>query len=926
MLCMAVTTQLFAQDEVWYFGGYWTNPSTSAGIQFNGGSLTSRNNEAAYYFYESSSVVSDGAGNVLFYTDGLKVWDKNHAVMTNGSGLIGSNEPGNSSGSGVQGVLSINDPGNPQRYYIFTGPSVEQTSNNVGLHYNVVDLSVGAAGSVITKNQTLLNGNTTKVAEAMAAISKSCDTTWLVVHGVNNSFYAFEITAAGVNTTPVTSSVGPTLLGTQFAQGSMDFSPQGDRLAYSSGYGLYLFDFDIKTGKISNSLPVASTTSYWGTEFSPDGSKLYYSQYTLGELRQYDVCTGTITLLDASVSTLGELTTGKDGKIYGVYNGNNVFSGNTLLCINNPNNAGAACNVNLNAYNTGMGLGPGLPQMYFSPQFLNGGPVQVNITRTLPDTVCDSFIPTCAGLSVAPAVSGVWRSVPSGYVNAHGVFDPSINTNDTTVVKIFFGMEPCVLEDSTTIVVINCCKKINTNAPAGAICPGDSLDLNALVTDGIGNWSIFQKPVGSKPATVAAPWFKSKLKTDPGTYQITFKLTTPEPGCKDSTIEKIVIKTPPPAPASLTANFCVGDSVSISAGDLSYNYLWNPGGSSANTLKVKSTGNYIVTKTSPLTSCIAIDTIAVSSLPLPNGSIADTSVCVGGTININAGNWTNYLWDDNISSTQTHSISSTGKHWVIVGNSSCKDTLFFNVNAGDSLKVALNNPGKICSGASVTLNAALSGVFANPLTYSWDGIAGTSSKVFNSGISHNVLVSDGRNCKGTKSVSLIFAATPFVSLGIDTSRCFKEHEKYTAAITDTFASITWMDDSTEPTLTISSAKIVSVKVTNSDGCSDTDSILVNNSCKPAEPCFTNVVTPNSDSYNDNFTTCDSVSIEKFEEISIIIYDRWGIKMFESSGVMPKWDCKFNGNTVAPGVYYWISRWKNTAEIDGEKTGWMQVMY
>ena len=927
MLCMAITTQLNAQDEVWYFGGYWTNPSSSAGIEFNGGSITSRNNEAAYYFYESSSVVSDGSGNVLFYTDGLKVWDKNHAVMTNGNGLIGSNEPGNTSGSGVQGVLTLNDPGNASRYYIFTGPSVEQVANNVGFHYNVVDLSVGATGSVVTKNQTLLNGATTRVAEAMAAISKSCDTTWVIVHGAtNNTFYAYEITSGGVNPTPITSSVGPTLLGTQFAQGSMDFSPQGDRLAFSSGYGLYVFDFNIKTGKVSNSLPVASSTSYWGTEFSPDGSKLYYSQYTLGELRQYDICTGTITLLDATVTTLGELATGKDGKIYGVYNGNNVFTGNTLLAINNPNNAGAACNVTLSAYNTGMGLGPGLPQMYFSPQFLNKGPVQADVTRTLPDTVCDSFTPTCVGLSVSPAVAGVWRSVPTGYVNSHGVFNPSIHTGDTTVVKIYFGMEPCVLEDSTTIVVINCCTKINTNAPAGSICPGDSLNLNALVTDGTGSWSIFQKPTGTKPATIAAPWFKTKLKTDPGTYQVTFKLTTPQVGCKDTTIENIIVKTPPPAPASLSANLCTGDSTNITAGDLTYTYVWSPGGSTSNSIKVKNPGSYIVTKTSPVSTCTSIDTIVVSPLALPSGSIADTSVCAGGTISVNAGNWTNYLWDNNTTTTPTYNISTVGQHWVIVGNSSCKDTIFFDVAAGDTLIVALSNPGVICGGASATLTATVSGIFANPLSYSWDGSAGTASQTFNSGNTHKVEVSDGRNCKGSKSVSFTFAPAPYVDLGNDTTRCFKENETYTASIVDTFTTVTWMDGSSNSSITILSEKTISVIVTNSSGCSDTDSVTIGNLCEPAEPCFGNFVTPNNDGFNDDFKTCDSVPIEKFERISIVIYDRWGIKMFESQDVLPVWDCKFNGNPVAPGVYYWISRWKNTAAIEGEKTGWMQVMH
>ncbi len=929
MLCMAITTQSLAQDEVWYFGGWNTNPTTSAGIEFNGNSLLNRNNEAAYTFYEASSVVSDGAGNVLFYSDGLTVWNKNHTVMTNGNGLIGSNEPGNTTGSGVQGVLSINDPGNANRYYVFTGPSVEQTTNNVGFHYNVVDLSVGAAGSVTTKNQTLINGATTRIAEAMAAIAKSCDTTWVIVHGAtNNNFYAFEITAAGINTTPVISSAGPTLLGTQFAQGSMDFAPHGDRLAYSSGYGLYLFDFNIKTGVVSNSLPVASTTSYWGTEFSPDGSKLYYSQYTLGELRQYDICTGTITLLDASVTTLGELATGKDGKIYGVYNGNNAFSGRNLLCINNPDNAGAACNVNISAYNTGMDLGPGLPQMYFSSPFLNKGSVQADITRTIPDTICDSYIPVCMNLSATPSVAGIWRSVPSGFVNSHGVFNPSANTKDTTVVKVFFGMGTCVKEDSTTIVVINCCKKINTNPPAGSICPGDSVNLNALLTDGIGSWSIFQKPAGSKPATIAAPWFKTKSFSDAGTYKVTFKLTTSVNGCKDSTIENIVVKARPAAPANLTAKYCIGDSTTITAGDLSYTYLWNPGGSTSNSITVKSVGNYIVKKTSLITTCSALDTIVVSSLALPTGSISDTSVCAGGTITVNAGAWLSYRWD-NAATSQSNSISSTGKHWVIVeNNNNCKDTIFVQVNAGNKLKVSLGNPGALCTGSTLTLNASVTGIQAAPLSYSWDGTAGASSKVFSTTGDHGVVVSDGRNCKGGDTVTIAQATLPKVNLGKDTSMCFNEDAIYKAVIPDTFTTILWMNGSSDSSISINKPQSVIVTVSNAS-CSASDTAIVSEYCKPLVWDFPNWVSPNGDGKNDHFYPkyVNDSAKDKLKTIYFVVYDRWGLKMYENSQVIevPQWDATFNGKTVANGVYYWIVRWTDTSDTPGEQTGWMEVM-
>ena len=38
---------------------------------------------------EGCSSVSDKYGNLLFYSDGITVWNKNHVVMQNGTGLKG---------------------------------------------------------------------------------------------------------------------------------------------------------------------------------------------------------------------------------------------------------------------------------------------------------------------------------------------------------------------------------------------------------------------------------------------------------------------------------------------------------------------------------------------------------------------------------------------------------------------------------------------------------------------------------------------------------------------------------------------------------------------------------------------------------------------------------------------------------------------
>src|SRR6218665_176745 len=114
---------LFCQNEAskWYFGSlagldFMTNPPT---ILTNGAMSTQ----------EGCASISNGAGNILFYTDGVTVWNQAHTVMANGTLLQGSF---NSTQSGV----IIKQPGNSNIYYIFT---VDALGGANGLKYSIVD-------------------------------------------------------------------------------------------------------------------------------------------------------------------------------------------------------------------------------------------------------------------------------------------------------------------------------------------------------------------------------------------------------------------------------------------------------------------------------------------------------------------------------------------------------------------------------------------------------------------------------------------------------------------------------------------------------------------------------------------------------------------------------------------------------------------
>ena len=94
------------QQEVWYFGD-------KAGIDFRSGVATALTDQDVMTAYKASGVICDSLGNLLFFTNGRKVWDRTFNLMPNATELDGD--------LGVtQPVIVIPWPENDSLYFVFT--------------------------------------------------------------------------------------------------------------------------------------------------------------------------------------------------------------------------------------------------------------------------------------------------------------------------------------------------------------------------------------------------------------------------------------------------------------------------------------------------------------------------------------------------------------------------------------------------------------------------------------------------------------------------------------------------------------------------------------------------------------------------------------------------------------------------------------
>ncbi len=102
--------------------------------------------------------------------------------------------------------------------------------------------------------------------------------------------------------------------------------------------------------------------------------------------------------------------------------------------------------------------------------------------------------------------------------------------------------------------------------------------------------------------------------------------------------------------------------------------------------------------------------------------------------------------------------------------------------------------------------------------------------------------------------------------------------------------------------------------------------ISNISCsnQPSIVYIPNTFTPNDDALNSEFLPIASfVNPEKYQ---FKIFDRWGIKIFETSNPLKGWNGKINGNKVPAGTYVYTLSYINSNEETTDKKGLVFLYY
>ncbi|MBI1308016.1 MAG: T9SS type B sorting domain-containing protein [Bacteroidetes bacterium] len=706
-----------AQKErnVWYFG-------FEAGIDFNSGAPVALT-DGKLSTEEGCATICNRRGDLLFYTDGGKIWNRKHNVMPNGDGLKGNL-------SSTQSAVVVKKPGSTQLYYVFT---VDDIGGTDGLRYSIVDMTLDSGLGDVTSTKNVMVMSPT--CEKIAVVRHSNNTDyWIITHNLNDTkFSAFTLSSSGMSTTPVVSNIGKSITGVQYGYivGYLKASPDGKMLAcatYDRDY-LLLTDFDASTGKLSNGRNLNtggnSGQRIYGVEFSSSSRYLYASQIlTPHKIVQFDLAKSTESAIQNSMvvvkqynQNVGALQMGPDNKIYITYE-----KCDYLLCINYPDSPGSQCGFVDSAVYLGGKQGDfGLPTFISSVRseisydsFCPGEYTQFHVNVSEMDSVRWNF---------GDPVSGTANNTSTLMEPTHKF--SSIGTFNVFVVIFYSGVSDTLKVD---VVVKQIIKPDLGNDTT--ICRSEKIILNASPAIGPFIWSN-----GSSDATLEV--------TDSGTYIVKADVGI----CQNRDTVVVHIYNPKHVDLGKDTSMCEGDSIYLNALPNTGPYLWSDGSTSSGIFVKTTTQIWVKTIDG---NCSTSDTIVIVVYKQPTIELGeDTIICDTNQFLITAkGFYDEVLWEDG-STNSILRVSNNGTYHATAQIAKCLAKDSVKVEFGVKAELELSDSTALCEGEFIELSAR-----SENSEYEWqDGSKSEILRIANAG---KYWVTVTNNCGNFSDTTVVY--------------------------------------------------------------------------------------------------------------------------------------------------------------------------
>jgi len=165
------------------------------------------------------------------------------------------------------------------------------------------------------------------------------------------------------------------------------------------------------------------------------------------------------------------------------------------------------------------------------------------------------------------------------------------------------------------------------------------------------------------------------------------------------------------------------------------------------------------------------------------------------------------------------------------------------------------------------------------------------------------------DCDSVRTLHLTVQAKPVPDLGNQDALCIGDS---IMLYPGPYLSYVWQDGSTLDHYSVKAPGLYGVTVTNSCGSGSNQILIKEGTCADY---FPSAFTPNHDGLNDTFKILTHAQLQEYR---LVIFNRYGQKVFETTNPAEGWDGTFKGKLQQSGVYVWKCSFKRQNSFSERK--------
>jgi gliding motility-associated-like protein len=505
---------------------------------------------------------------------------------------------------------------------------------------------------------------------------------------------------------------------------------------------------------------------------------------------------------------------------------------------------------------------------------------------------------------------------------------PALSVNNSSIANPYFqdtvsqqmiitgtNVTGCLAKDTVNVTVKPL--PVVLSIPDSSLCGAQNI---TLTTTGALTYS-WLPSIGLSNAGIASPVFNGN---NTQTYTVT---GTGANSCKAKDSVTITINSVPIVTTISNTSICRGDSILLTSNSNAQVNQWSPATSvsnpgTANPYFIDTISQTItLTGTNTSTGCFASTNVNITVKPTPNVvSISDFTSCATNTVTLTTTGAQSYSWsptanlDDPTISSPVF-LGPTGTYtYFVTGTAANGCTAKDIVNITIANKPVFNAPENktICENEAVQLDGN------NGITYGY--LWSPATNLNNPGIvnpianpslttPYTLVISDSTcNYDSTFRVLVTVNSLPIINATKSNDlNCSTPESKLTAsgAINYNWFPSEGLSNNTinNPIASPSYTTQYVVIGTDNNGCKNSDTITVyRKGGKYFGFNIPNSFTPNGDGLNDCFGVTYWGETKNFQ---LIVYSRWGEKIFETHNISECWDGIYKGNPAETGSYVFL---------------------